>query len=305
MILDEINTFVNWLVQYGAQPVITGGIIFLLFKYFLPGYMSEKGKNIATKEDIEEITDKVESIRATYAELIEETKSENQLKISAIEREKILKKEIYMEAVEAIVRAQSVIGSIANMNLTEDQIANEFSSESGKIAKVQLVGEEETVRAITNFMGELGTLFLELVLERASLTMRKIDIAIATNVRDRYQSEVERYIAVMKSMNLQGSVDSAAWGVVNESLEFEVAQRDKHNEELNRLWSAQTKEQFILSRKCSDRFFEIAHMLPKLIISIRQEIDLPIDPDAYVEIYHGSLRKGVEVMTRFYGSLEK
>lgn len=304
MIPSKIDILLDWLIQYGVGPLITAGILFALIKYIFPGYLSEKAKNIATKEDIEEITEKVESIKTGYAEIIEATKNENQLKASAIAREKLLKKEVFMDAVEAIVRAQSVIGNIANMNFTEEQLGKEFSAESGKIAKVQLVGNEETVRAITNFMGELATIFIELILVRASLTMRKIDIDIAAKSRDQYQSEVERYISVMKSMDLAGNSDEAAWDSVNRSFEFEVEQRDKHNEELNELWSSQTKEQIQLSRKCSDKFFEISRMLPELIISVRNEIDLPIDSDSYTKIYHDSLKKGIAIMSEFYSELE-
>ncbi len=41
-----------------------GGVV-LLMKYFLPSYLDEKGKNIATKEDIAEITEKVERVKVT------------------------------------------------------------------------------------------------------------------------------------------------------------------------------------------------------------------------------------------------
>ncbi|HWM90396.1 MAG TPA: hypothetical protein VN493_06480 [Thermoanaerobaculia bacterium] len=43
------------------------GIIVLLAKNVLPSYLSEKGKNIATKQDIEAITRKIESIKAEVA----------------------------------------------------------------------------------------------------------------------------------------------------------------------------------------------------------------------------------------------
>ena len=38
----------------------------LLFFIYLPSYVKEKAKNLATKEDIAEITDKVESVRAGF-----------------------------------------------------------------------------------------------------------------------------------------------------------------------------------------------------------------------------------------------
>jgi hypothetical protein len=43
---------------------------------FLPGYFSEKGKNRATKEDIEDITGKIEGVKADYQREIEVLRSQ-------------------------------------------------------------------------------------------------------------------------------------------------------------------------------------------------------------------------------------
>jgi len=40
----------------------------ILFKSYFPKYLEEKGKNLATKEDVEEITRKVESVKAEIEE---------------------------------------------------------------------------------------------------------------------------------------------------------------------------------------------------------------------------------------------
>jgi hypothetical protein len=58
----------EWLIYLGAV-----GTSLILTKY-LPSYMSEKAKNLATKEDIEEITKKVENI-----------KKDNQIELSKIQ----------------------------------------------------------------------------------------------------------------------------------------------------------------------------------------------------------------------------
>src|SRR5438067_10086307 len=39
-------------------------LLFLALKNILPAYLSERGKNLATKKDIEEITRKVEIVKA-------------------------------------------------------------------------------------------------------------------------------------------------------------------------------------------------------------------------------------------------
>jgi hypothetical protein len=44
--------------------------------YYLKTYLSEKGKNLATKEDIEAITDRIESVKKDYTTQLEQFKSE-------------------------------------------------------------------------------------------------------------------------------------------------------------------------------------------------------------------------------------
>jgi len=50
-------------------------LLFLLWNY-LSSYITEKGKNLATKEDIQEITTKVEAVRSQFAAQLEIQKSE-------------------------------------------------------------------------------------------------------------------------------------------------------------------------------------------------------------------------------------
>ncbi len=178
-------------------------------------FLSQKGKNLATQEDIERITDKVESVKSGYAEVLEEVKRNNQIKIAAIEREKLLKKEVYMDAVEAITISLNSVASFSNLNLSEEIVTKEFSSEAGKIAKVQIVGTGETVKAVTVFMSAIGTAILNLMLERASLIQRKNTIEINEKLRGKSRAEVERYISIMKNLNLQGNADQDVWDTVN------------------------------------------------------------------------------------------
>lgn len=53
---------------------------------YLGTYLREKGKNVATKEDIDMITDKIEKVRSTYAKEIEEIRNKQQLRLAAIDR---------------------------------------------------------------------------------------------------------------------------------------------------------------------------------------------------------------------------
>lgn len=83
---EEFQNLLSLLARYGFEAVIAGAVVFLLLKSFLPGYLSEKGKNLATKEDIAKITDEIERVKSQYAVLLEALKAKHQLRLAAIDR---------------------------------------------------------------------------------------------------------------------------------------------------------------------------------------------------------------------------
>ncbi len=67
--MDVTNFIFNILILIGI-------ILLLYFKFFIPSYLKEKGKNLATKEDIKEITKLVEDIKHSNNSSIEKLKTE-------------------------------------------------------------------------------------------------------------------------------------------------------------------------------------------------------------------------------------
>lgn len=72
-------------------------LFFFLLKNYLPSYFSEKGKNLATKEDIAVITKQSEEIKNLYSKqmenlvqqnriILEEYKNKNQLRLAALDK---------------------------------------------------------------------------------------------------------------------------------------------------------------------------------------------------------------------------
>ncbi len=95
MTIQEIESIVLFVARYGFEAVIAGIVVFLLIKHFLPGYLSEKGKNLASKQDIEEITTKIEEVKLQYQRLIEDFKATHQLRLAAIDRRLEVHQEAY------------------------------------------------------------------------------------------------------------------------------------------------------------------------------------------------------------------
>ena len=57
-----------------------------LLRGFLKSYVDEKGKNLATREDIASITHEVERVRLGYNELLEQMKARHQLRLAALDK---------------------------------------------------------------------------------------------------------------------------------------------------------------------------------------------------------------------------
>lgn len=81
-----MEPIIHFILRYGFEGLVAGFLVFFLIKYFLPGYLSEKGKNLATSEDITGITSKIEAVKSDYSVLLEALKSKNQLRLAAIDK---------------------------------------------------------------------------------------------------------------------------------------------------------------------------------------------------------------------------
>ena len=77
--------------------VLTTVVVFLIARYFLPAYFTEKGKNLATREDVGRITEEVERVKIGHARqlqhiehqnslLMEEIRGRYQLRMAAVEK---------------------------------------------------------------------------------------------------------------------------------------------------------------------------------------------------------------------------
>jgi len=86
MSLEELTFIYKHASAYGIAALLVAGIAYLIGRHALGSYLSEKGKNLATREDIEQITRLVENVKAPYNELLEELRARHQLRLAAIDR---------------------------------------------------------------------------------------------------------------------------------------------------------------------------------------------------------------------------
>lgn len=72
---DELLKVLSPLMQYGGIALFIASMSYFVVRFLFSSYLMEKGKNIATKEDIQLITDKIESTKLIYTQKSEEFKA--------------------------------------------------------------------------------------------------------------------------------------------------------------------------------------------------------------------------------------
>ena len=130
-------------------------------------------------------------------------------------------------------------------------------------------------------------------------------IELREEYRTKAQDEIERYISIMKNIKLEGGQDQRLWDAINKNIGFETEQRDKYTKEINELWEMQSKEHLEFSQKCMDRFFEITSLLPDAVLSIREELNLEISNEAYLDIFNKNTEQGKRVFGEFIEKISK
>lgn len=147
---------------------ISIAIVGLLIRVYLPGYIKEKGKNLATKEDIAAITKQIEQVKVEYAKQLELYKSgiwQTQQRYLQMQEETKLKVDTFKKAVVDIAKIIDLIGiyqlhaSNSEMTAAIAEIAHDKGNE-----KVQ----EESWRMHLEHKEKAATLysdFRELIVE--------------------------------------------------------------------------------------------------------------------------------------------
>src|SRR5208283_5037844 len=94
---------------------------------------------------------------------------ENDREKNRIEREMDLRKQVYLDAVEAVDAGIDMIHRYANIRISQEDLDKEYSEKRSAISKVHLIGKQETLNAVLKFTSELNAFIIKLSLHRQPL----------------------------------------------------------------------------------------------------------------------------------------
>lgn len=291
------------LSQFGVTGLVGIGGVYYLTKNFLPTYLKEKGKNLATKEDIEEITNKVEGIKTQYANGLEELKSTLQAENSRVEREKILKKEIYMQVAESISKMHGACGSLANLDTTRQDVEAINSKEASVVAKAQVIGSIKIVKAASNFLFASSKASMDLGVIRQPLLDRKTVIEQYLEQQRISSSEISKYTDMLKELDLTGKLDQRSLNKLDKHTRLAQKNIDDLSTKIKELVEIQKQEYIEYLRRCRQYFFDISTMIVPFILAVREELDLDTEKVELERIFQNLNTHGQDYVEQFHSDV--
>lgn len=205
------------------------------------------------------------------------------------ERELSLKKEIYLDAAEAVSAAITSLLNLTNLNMSNEKVLESFLQKSSVLAKVHVVGTMQTIVSLANLMDEHRKQTFDLWVVRHQLNAQKSAIENLDNLVARFQQEVDITMELIKQFNNSGADDQQRWARLQSSVEFEMKRVNDGLEKRGALAQNLAVEHAAFIAAGSRASSEVSKHVVPLVKAIRQELELPFDLDGYQTLVDKSL----------------
>jgi hypothetical protein len=220
MNLTHITDFKFWFIV-ALQAI---GFLVVCVKLFAKSYIGEKGKNLATKEDIGEITQIVESIKTSLAIKTEELKSdllyknEHLIHLRAAEREAIIN---YYKATWALAL------NFKKTDLYKYEI-DDFEEENGQVSDLELrryISEAESIlnkikEELSNlkYLQDISESELKFFYDEPELNsiIDKLNLSLSGFERN-LNSSINSLLQVFKEINVKINTGELLKGIIIET----------------------------------------------------------------------------------------
>ena len=209
---------------------------------------------------------------------------ENERETKTREREMTLRKEVYLNAAEAVAAGMNAISRFANLDLPNDQITNDYVIKSPAISKVHVIGNAEVVQAIVTFTSELGVTFLALFAKRYELMIEKNQITILDQQIVQLGKSRDSILEMIKQYNIEGIDNQRRWKVLQDNFEFEQNRVQEYSDNRKALFDKLYPKQLDLMRECVKHTTTLSKTLIPVLLTVRDELELPLDEASYRQV---------------------
>lgn len=209
---------------------------------------------------------------------------EHDRSVRKLEYELAAKREVYMQAAEAISAAMTAVSSFSHLDRDHEELVDPYIAKSDALAKVHVVATAETASHFMGFMRAVATAIMELSIERAALLVVRGTMLDRREAMKRHNASRDQYLELMRQMNLHGERDYRKWQFLKNGFEFEQDNASKAAADHDQILSELRPKHVALVKRCFVEQRRLQALLVPLVAAVRSELQLPVDVDAYSKV---------------------
>ena len=224
--------------------------------------------------------------------------------LRAIERKATMRREVYLKAAEELVRANNYLGSLAQLDLTKTNIGDGLQNFFASFAKLGLVAEEETGKAINELVIAYSDVLFKLMIKVMPISEQKNQITIINKHYDEAQVEIKRLLAEMRHQNESVAQDEQVFNTLDASFKFQQKIAKDLTDERNECWNKVNEYTKKFALQLMDEMKVITDLQVPVMVGIRKELDIDTNIESYKELINSSTERVKEQLDNFLASLD-
>ena len=213
------------------------------------------------------------------------------------ERDLNMRREIYMDAMEAISAGITAISRFSELNETPEALMQSYTSLSANVSKVTIVGQNDTIEALANFQLELNGAFLRLMSKRDKFDA---DLKMSESIENEIKSSKEK-LNFLSDQITKAQLSSLPQEQINpilaefKKVETELSDLQSQGEAIgNKLMQTISN----LVQTSMSEVSSLNRLLVPLISLMRTELELPFNEEHFARI----LEKGNTELENYMAS---
>lgn len=222
----------------------------------------------------------------------------------AKQRRAELRKDVYLEGAEELLKANSVLGALPQTDLSKVNVGFELKGFFASMIKLQLVGDPMTARLASGLASSYGEVLGRTLVQVMPIRNAVRNLEIKDGLFEEHQTQIKRILAAMTARNESGTEDVEGFEAINRSLDFHIKQAANIEQERKRLRQLHSSLQLDFMQSIAATMKALTMEVLPLMLELRRELDVGGSYDDFKEMLEVQGRRMQGMLDRLAADLQ-
>jgi hypothetical protein len=216
-----------------------------------------------------------------------------------------LRKEVYLLAVEEMVKASDFLGRLPTFDFTKGNPAEGLTGLYASMAKLQMVAGKQTAVLIGEMQATFTEVFFKLLVKANPIHGYNSDIEIRNKHYDDTQLEIARILSKIAELRESGQVDPYKYQPLHASFNKQQELAKQISDERSLLYEKKNALHIKYSTELPLDIRPIQEIQALLLIEIRSEIGIETEKDGLTKQIEASNKRMMAASEKLFNDLPK